>query len=109
MSLELVPAPGRQFKTWSMLLAIAIGSFDSLMLLLKVFADIHWLSAEQLLAINAMLTFLLVPLKLLQQYIPITTEQKVELIETAAAQPVKPGHEDVGITPVVIDTPRPAR
>jgi len=99
--MNIVAAPGRQFKTYSMLLAIALGSFDALLLMLKAFADIHVISNDVLLIINAVASFLIVPAKLIQQYIPLTTEQKVDLVEAAAAQPVKVGQQDVSATTTV--------
>ena len=103
MALELVPAPGRQFRTYSMLLAIALGSFDALLLLIKVFTDVHVISTETALLVNGILTFMLVPLRLLQQYIPLTTEQKMDMIDSASWQPVRDGYRDVQVKVIEVE------
>lgn len=108
--IELVPAPGRQFKTYSMWLGIAIGSVDALLLLVKAFGDLHLLSTTAVLAINAVLAFLIVPAKLVFQSIPVTTSEKVDLVTTAAALPMKAEEPNVEVQINVAplpDTPAP--
>lgn len=95
--MQIVPAPSRQFKTYSMLLGIFIGSFDALVLLLKTFGDIHIMSPTTVLAVNAVLGFLIVPAKLILQNIPATNEQKKDMVEHVASQPMQPGESDVSV------------
>lgn len=95
--IELVPAPSRQFKTFSMWLGIAIGSIDALLLLVQAIGDLHLVSMTTVLAINALLGFLIVPAKLILQNIPVTTTEKLDLVATAAAQPMKAEEADVAV------------
>jgi len=95
--IELVPAPMRQFRTYSMWLGIFIGSFDAVVLLLKTFADLHIMEPNTLLVINAVLGFLIVPAKLVLQNIPATTEQKTAMIEGSASQPIAAGFSNVEV------------
>jgi hypothetical protein len=88
-----------------MLLGVFIGSFDALMLMMNTFSDIHLLSPTQVLAVNAVLGFLIVPAKLIKQEITATTEQKVELINAAAAQPIAAGQPDVTARVVTVPPP----
>lgn len=100
---QIVPAPSRQFKTYSMILAIVIAALDAGVLIVKALTDVHILTPEQLAAINAVLAALIVPAKLIAQQIPATTEQKQDLIAGAAALPVKAGHDDVQVAVTPID------
>lgn len=93
--MQLVPAPARQFKTWSMILIIALGSADAAYLLISAFGDLELLSKQAVLAINAAIAFLIVPVRLIQQHIPATTEEKQDLVAVAAAQPLHRGEEPV--------------
>jgi hypothetical protein len=87
--MELVPAPLRQFRTYSMLLGIFIGSFDALVFLLKTFGDIHLMSPTAVLAVNAVLGFLIVPAKLIAQNLSATPAQKEEIVAAAESLPTK--------------------
>jgi hypothetical protein len=95
--MELIPAPGRAFRTWSMWLLIATGIFDLAVLLLKTLTDLHVMTAETVLIVNAVLAFATGVVRLIQQQIALTTEQKVAVIESAASQPMKPGEENVAV------------
>ena len=97
MTIKIVPVPSRQFKTYSMILGIAIGSFDAFLLLMKSFTDLHVMETSTALAINAVLGFLIVPAKLIMQNIPLTTEQKVDIVASAASQPMLDGQSDVQV------------
>ena len=97
MAIEIVPAPGRQFKTWSMIIVIALGSVDAAYLLLSTFGQMDLLSKEAVLAINAVIAFLIVPVRLIQQNIPATTEQKIAVVAAAAAQPVHAGESNIEV------------
>ena len=87
--IALVPAPLRQFKTYTMLLGIAIGSFDALLALIEAFGDLQVMSHSAVLVTNAVLAFLIVPAKLIAQSVPATAAEKIELVQAAAAQPLK--------------------
>jgi hypothetical protein len=93
--MALVAAPGRTLKTYSTILAIAIAALDAAVLIAQQLTDLHIMTAEHLAALNGVLAALIVPLKLIKQEIPATTEEKQDLVAQAAQIPVKPGHEDV--------------
>lgn len=95
--IEIIPAPLRAFKTYTMWIGIAIGSADALVLLLQTFGDLHIMSTTAVLAVNAVLGFLIVPARLVLQSVPATTEEKIDLITGAAAQPMKPGEANVEV------------
>jgi hypothetical protein len=95
--MDIVPAPGRQFRTYTMILAIVLGSFDSFFLLIKAFSDLHMMEPTTALAINAIATFVMVPLKLIQQNLAVTTAQKEDLIQAAAKTPVHTGQADIAV------------
>lgn len=112
MFMQIVPAPLRQFKTASMILGIVIGSFNALTAMLAVFANIHWLTMNQVIGINAVLGFLIVPAKLWQQQITATTSEKKELFDAVDKQPIKAGQQDVKVeliktagVPPTVETP----
>jgi len=67
-----------------MMLGIFIGSFDAFVLLMGTFADIQLLSPQTVIAINAVLGFLILPAKLIMQNIPATPEQKLDCCWLAA-------------------------
>lgn len=109
--MELVPAPGRQFKTASMILIILLGSADAIYLLLNTFGDLEILSKQAVLAINATIAFLIVPVRLIKQNIAATTDQKTAIVEFAAAAPMAPGEENVEVkidNAIVPSVPVPA-
>lgn len=95
--ITLVAAPARQFKTWSMWLGIALGSVDALLLLVQTFGDLHLVSTPTVLAVNAVLGFLIVPAKLILQTIPVTTAEKIDLVATAAAMPMKDDQPNIAV------------
>lgn len=95
--MEIVAAPGSQFKHYSMWLGIAIGTLDALILLISRFSDLHILTLEQVLGINAVLGFLVVPAKLVRQHLLLTTDQKIAVVTAAAAQPVRAGQSDIEV------------
>lgn len=94
---QIVPAPRREFKTVTMWLGIFIGSLDSLVLLLQTLTELHVVDSTTLLAINAVLGFLIVPAKLLMQNIAVTAEQKEAMVAAVAAAPLKPGEDLVTV------------
>lgn len=95
--MEIVPAPARVFKTYSMWLLIATGVFDLAVVMLKTMTDLHVIGAETALVINAVMVFLTGVVRLINQQIPASTEQKVALVESAASQPMKPGETPVSV------------
>lgn len=103
--MALVAAPARQFKTYSMWLAIAIAAIDAAILVAKQLGELQVVTAEHIAALNAVLGALIVPLKLIRQQIPATTEQKEDLVVQAAATPVQDGHDDVVVAVGVGDAP----
>lgn len=105
MNIELVPAPWRQMKTYTMWLGILIGTLDAAMLLVAQFTNLNILTPTQVLGINAVLGFLIVPAKLILQNIPVTTDEKIAVVAAAAAQPVKAGEQNIEVK--VDDAPVP--
>lgn len=103
--MQLVPAPSRHFKTWSMWLIILAGVVDLTVLLTKQLADIHVVTVEELAVINAVLAFLAGAVRLIQQQIAMTAEEKIDTIAVTAAQPMKPGEPEVDVQ--VNGTPLP--
>lgn len=95
--MEMIAAPSRQFRTWSMWLLIATGMFDLTVLFLKSLGDLHVMSAETLAIINAVLVFITGAVRFILQNIPATTEQKTDLVAMAAAQPMKSGEASVAV------------
>lgn len=105
--MELIPAPGRQLKTISDWLAIALIVLDAVHGLLLVFGDLHLMRPEALAATNATIAALILVAKRIRQQIAVTPEQKVAMVEAAAAAPVKVGHEDPAIAVIVNNPPPP--
>lgn len=103
--MQLVPAPARHFRTWSMWLLILAGLVDLAVLLAKQLVDVHVVTVEQLAVINAALAFLAGGVRLVQQQIAMTAEEKIDTIAVTAAQPMKPGEPDVEVQ--VNGTPLP--
>lgn len=88
--MEIIAAPGRQFKTISFWLLVSLFVFDSLGSLLGVFESVKFLSHEGVIVINAVVVFITGIVRFIQQNIPVTPDEKAELIEAAHAAPVKP-------------------
>lgn len=97
MAIELVPAPSRRFKTWSTRIVIATILFDFAVVVAKLLFDLHVMSAETLAAINTFLASAAGLAQFIKQQIKLTSEEKVEVIAAAAAQPVHPGEPDVAV------------
>lgn len=95
--MKLVPAPARVFKTYAMWLLIATGVFDLAVVLLKTMTELHVIGAETALVINAVMVFLTGVARLIHQQIPTSTEQKIDIVESAASQPMKPGEAPVNV------------
>lgn len=105
--MELIPAPGRQLKTISDWLAIGLILLDGTAAVLAIFADLHLMQPEQLAAANAFIGVLILVAKRIKQVIAVTPEQKVAMVEAAAAAPVKPGHADPEVVVTVNNPPPP--
>lgn len=95
--MQLVPAPGRHFKTWSMWLLIAAGSFDIIVLLLEQVGDIYSISTTTLAVINATLAAITAIARLINQQISITPEQQAEIIQSVVSQPVVRSGPDIEV------------
>ncbi len=106
--MELIPAPGRQLKTWSMWLTIALVVFDTTAAVLHVLDAAHLVPAVVVTIGNLLLGAAIGIAKMLRQQIPLTPEQKVAMVEAAAAAPVKPGHADPEVV-VTINNPPPPK
>lgn len=95
MTFELVPAPWRVLKTYSFVLVIATGIFDSAIVLMQTFADMHLMSAHTLAMVNAGLMFAVGIARMIAQNIPISTADKTAIVAFAAQQPMKTGARNV--------------
>lgn len=104
--MELIPAPGRVTKTHSFILISLLLFFDLVQAIAHVFETDGALSATTILVINLVMGFLANLVRLYQQQIAVTPEQKVELVEAAAATPVKKGETDPQITVAVTNPPK---
>lgn len=105
--MELIPAPGRQLKTVSFWLITILILADTALALVAYFGELHLLSAPAVTTINALLGALILIAKQYQQQIAVTPEQKVAMVEAAAAAPVKAGHVDPQIAVTVNNPPQP--
>jgi hypothetical protein len=94
----LVAAPSRQFKTYSMWIAIALGVFDLTHAFLVTLHDTQLVSDRAFVWINAIVPFVIALAKLVRQQIEMTAADKEDLIVAAAAQPTKPGEPIVTAT-----------
>lgn len=95
--MKIVAAPLRQFKTYSMLLGLFIGGFNSIVAMVETLGTVDVFSNKTVLVINAILGMLIVPAKLILQNISVTTEQKVAIVAASASQPIKEGSKDVAV------------
>ena len=95
----IVPVPSRVFRLVSTWILLAMGLGDLAHLLLVTLADLHAVDSTQLATANAVLAFLAGAAKLFQQNIPLTDDQKRDLIAAIQNAPAK-GPRD----PLVSDT-----
>lgn len=95
--MQLVSAPGRQFRTYSMWLVIIGGVFDLGIVLANTLSADHLISATTLALVNAVLAFAVGTVRLIQQQVPFTTEQKVDALTDLAQQPMKSGETPVEV------------
>lgn len=85
--MELVPAVGRQWKTWSTWLSVGLAVLSAVYAALPSFQDLVEPSLYASLVAGVALAIKVTTL--VKQNIPITEEQKQELIESAESAPVK--------------------
>lgn len=88
--MDLIPAPGRQLKTYSFWLLALLAFFDLANVLVAYYGEQHLLPAHAVYTINAVVAFLALLVRQFQQQIAVTPEQKAALIEAAEAAPLKP-------------------
>ena len=89
MAVELIPAPGRQVKTWSTWLAIGTAVLAAVYASLPSFRE--YLSPETFAALMSGLALAIKIANLIKQDIPITKEQQDQLVSAALNAPVKEG------------------
>lgn len=111
----MIPAPLRQFKTWSMILLILDGLLNLAGVMINSLSDAHYISPATFGIVNIVFGFVIGAVRFVKQELSVTTTEKKELIAAAADNPVKPGHQDVtavvvktGETPTVAQPPTPA-
>lgn len=95
---SLIPAPGRQFKTVSMWLLIFVGVADLAISALATLGAMPLIHAQEIMIGHTILIFITGVARFVQQQIALTTTQKVDMLNSLAAAPVKEGHEDVVTT-----------
>jgi hypothetical protein len=91
---ELIPAPGRQLKTWSTWIAVGATVLSTVYAVLPDLQDL--IEPKLYASIMAILVVAIKVVSLIKQNIPVTPEQKEAMLDSAIA------------TPVVI-TPEPAK
>lgn len=104
--MEMIPAPTRTLKTWSMRLLFVAGLFDSGVALVHLLSDAHIMDAGTLALVNAALVVASGGARFVAQQIPISTEDKIAMIESVAKAPVHPGefNVDAQIIPAAVPT-----
>jgi hypothetical protein len=95
--MALIPAPARQFKTWSLILVIITGAGDLAIVMVNTLSADHVIGATTLAVSNAALMFAVGLSRFVAQQIPFTTEQKVDALTVMAQQPMKPGEAPVDV------------
>lgn len=95
--MALIAAPARQFKTWSFWLDVALFSVGPITELIRGFSegDSPLIAPRIVAAVVSTLAALSLIARFVKQSIEMTTEQKVDVIESAGDQPVKKGEADV--------------
>lgn len=89
MAVELVPAPGRQLKTWSTWLAIGTAVLAAVYASLPDFRE--YLEPEVFAGLMSGLALAIKIANLVKQNIPITQEQRDALVQAAVSAPAKDG------------------
>jgi hypothetical protein len=74
-----------------MILVILTGAGDLAVVMMNTLSADGIVSATTLAVSNAILMFVIGTVRLIQQQIPFTTEQKVDALTVMAEQPMKPG------------------
>jgi hypothetical protein len=99
--MNLVPAPTRVLKQWSTWVLLAQGVLDLAVVAWHSLAapDLHFITTDQAIVGNILLTFLAGALKFIQQNIALTEAQRVAIVEAALAAPAK---QPPGGTPPVL-------
>lgn len=101
--MELVAAPGRVLKTFSIWIDFVIILISGAQIAAPLVGPLF--DPKLFATVVAVLSALSVFLKYVKQNIPVTPEQKVAIAEAAADMPVKKGQEDPGITVTVAAPP----
>ena len=101
--MALIAAPGRQLKTYSAWITIALVLIDGGIGIANALGEAHVVSVQSLTVINSVLGALILVAKAVQQQIAVTPDQKVDMVLAAAQAPVKAGHQDPQITVTIQD------
>ena len=96
--MQLIAAPSRELKKYSTWVLTALIAFDAAAAILELMAADHSLTLSQVAIGNIVLGALTKVAQLVQQQIPATAEQKVEIVQRAVSLPVKKGEIDPEIT-----------
>lgn len=105
--MELIPAPGRQLKTYSTWLGIIITVAGAAVAAVGELKDI--LTKEQIGIAVSMLGALLTFAKLVKQDIPVTAEEKIDMIKSAASATLKSDQQDPKVTVTVANPPESSK
>lgn len=95
--MQMVPAPGRVFKQVSMWALIALTAIDAAYIIVTIFFDNQLISAQTLASINGVLGAIGGVAKMIRQNIPMTEEQKADVIASVEAAPLKPSKGDPNV------------
>lgn len=86
MALELIPAPGRQLKTWSTWIAIAGVALGIAYQVLPDFES--FFEPKVFVGLMTVIAGLIKIVSLVKQAIPVTPEQKEAIVDSAISLPV---------------------
>lgn len=105
----LIAAPGRQLFAYSTWVLVVTALVDVGYVVLPLLTENQLMSAQSLAYFNVGMAALAQVAKMLKQTIPVTSDQKADLVASAAALPMKPGERNVTVHvggEVVASTPQ---
>lgn len=95
--MKLIAAPARQFKTWSLIITAFLGTSGAIVALVQTFSELNIISSTVGAALVAVIATLAVIAKFIVQNVPVTENEKIAIVSAAAAQPMKPGEDNVTV------------
>lgn len=95
--IKLIAAPSRQLKTVSMWLLMADGIFNLASVAANTLSEAQIIGHQTSTIINTVFVFLIGTSRFIAQNIPMTTEQKHDVVSAVAAQPMKEGNANIKV------------